>query len=276
VFTYLECGGCRSLYCDPMPDGPTLARMYGTSYAGAGKGSGVEIADPRVPARVVEWLARQPAGTFLDFGCGGGALLRLAQQRGWRAVGIEFDPDVAARVATATGARVATGIERDLVGSADVVNVGDVIEHLTDPVAQMQDVLRLLKPGGVLLAQGPLEANRNLFTAAMRVGRTLRPRPSHMPPFHVTLATAQGQRRLFERLGLEQVAFQLSEVDWPAPSRIGLQDLTRPRVAALYTIRKLSLTLGALGLPDWGNRYFFVGRVPTAAQAGVAVQPSAR
>ena len=168
-----------------------------------------------------------------------------------------------------------------------MVNLGDVVEHLTDPVTQMRDVLRTLKPEGVLLAQGPLEANRNLFTLAVQVGRTLRPRPSTMPPYHVTLATAQGQRAFFQRIGLQQLEFDVSEEDWPAPSRIGISDLVRPRLAALFTLRKLSTALGALGVPDWGNRYFFAGRKrqqaaeqrtdgrPVGPQTGAADQPSA-
>lgn len=265
-FDYVACRGCESLYCQPMPDGDVLAMMYGPSYGGTPSG-GHETDDARDFDRVLAWLRRQSPGTFLDFGCGAGGLLRGAQEAGWRAIGIEFDPEVAKRVQAETGARVATKLEPDLFGVADVVNVGDVVEHLTDPAQQMGEVLETLKPGGVLLAQGPLEANRNLLTWAVQLGRTLRPRASQMPPYHVTLATARGQRRFFERIGVEELEFAVSEVDWPAPSRLPVGGRLQARPTALFVVRKLSRTIGALGAPGWGNRYFFAGRRPAAVQA---------
>ncbi len=82
------------------------------------------------------WASSVPcqAGTFVDFGCGAGDLLREAAALGWRAHGVEFTPDVAAATSRATGYQVVplSQVSR-LPGQADVVHLGDVIEHLTDP-----------------------------------------------------------------------------------------------------------------------------------------------
>lgn len=262
-FDYLECSGCQSLYCAPMPDAETLSLMYGTSYGVAGGNH--QINDPRDFERIVSWLRKQTPGMFFDFGCGAGETLRAALSIGWKAMGLEYDPAVAARTSAATGARVLSALDASTVGVADVLNVGDVIEHLTDPLTQMREVLRTLKPGGILLAQGPLEANRNLLTLALRVGGKLRPRASTMPPYHVTLATARGQREFFTQLGLQELEFDVTEVDWPAPSRISPRDLRNPRTTALFALRRVSTAVKSLGVPDWGNRYFFAGRRAVAA-----------
>lgn len=50
----------------------------------------------------------------------------------------------------------------------DVLHLGDMIEHLTDLEHQFPEILRLIKPGGYLLAQGPLEAGPNLFTSVLK------------------------------------------------------------------------------------------------------------
>jgi hypothetical protein len=144
---------------------------------------------------------------------------------------------------------------------ADVLHLGDVIEHLTDPDGEMPKILQLLKPGGYLMAQGPLEANATLFTALLKVSKRLRgSRVAEMPPYHVVLATADGQRSFFRRFGLAPVQFSMREVAWPAPARIELADLARPRVVGLFTARRVSQALSALQPHRWGNRYFYVGQ----------------
>jgi hypothetical protein len=118
-----------------------------------------------------------------------------------------------------------------------------------------------VKPGGHLIAQGPLEANTTLFTAVLRGWRRARqPAAADMAPYHVTLATARGQQALFARVGLETVEFSMHEVDWPAPSVLDWADLRHPRRAGMFALRRLSKVVTALSGSRFGNRYFYVGR----------------
>jgi SAM-dependent methyltransferase len=239
--------------------------MYGREYGTLGGGP-YEIKDPKDSKRIVRYLKKTPPGIFVDFGCGDGTVLRAVQDAGWRAIGVEIDPEVAREVAVRTGLEVISRLEGTIEPqSVDVVNLGDVIEHLTDAAGQLGQILSILRPGGLLIAQGPLEANKNLFTFGLRIARTLRPRPATIPPYHVILATAKGQRTLFDRLGLETIEFDITEVDWPAPSRITIPDLTSPRHLVLFVVRQASKLLTALTSADWGNRYFFIGRVQGAS-----------
>jgi len=125
----------------------------------------------------------------------------------------------------------------------------------------MSNVLRLLKPGGLLLAQGPLEANFNIYAACIRIMRRLRRgRPTPMAPYHVIMATSKGQQFLFQRLGLHSLEYSISEVEWPAPSRLAASDITRPRRCILFAVRSPSIAVTALNRQRWGNRYFYAGR----------------
>jgi hypothetical protein len=144
-----------------------------------------------------------------------------------------------------------------------VLHLGDVIEHLTELNRQMPQILNLIKPGGVLLAQGPLEANGNLFAFSVRMARLLRKsRRTEMPPYHVLLATAIGQKRLFQRLGLDLLEYSMHEVAWPAPSRLKCADLLSPRLTLLFLLRRLSQAASKIRPAHWGNRYFYAGRWP--------------
>jgi SAM-dependent methyltransferase len=243
-----------------MPDGQTLARMYGPAYLN-GPDAEAGIGDPKDRSRVVHWLKKLSPGTFVDFGCGEGTLLTEAAHLGWRPIGVEYDEQVAASVAKRTGATVVTDASRHFpVPVADLLNVGDVIEHLTDLNHQMPAILALVKAGGVVLAQGPLEANVNLYTMLMKLGRTLRRRRTEMAPYHVLLATSRGQRTLFSRLGLAEIEYSVSEVEWPAPSRLSPAVIRNPKAFILFVVRRTSQAASRLRRDKWGNRYFYAGR----------------
>lgn len=88
-----------------------------------------------------------------------------------------------------------------------------------------------------------------------------------MAPCHVIQATAEGQRRRFERLNLREESFEVFEVDWPAPSRLHLRDCIRPRAVSLFVLRRLS-RLASQAWTTWGNRYRNVGTVEEHPSSG--------
>lgn len=138
--------------------------------------------------------------------------------------------------------------------------MGDVIEHLPAPFEVVQQLVAMLRPGGWLMAQGPLEAGPCLFATALRAATPLRARRvTQMPPYHVLQATVRGQRAFFERVGLAEVTYVISEVAWPAPARLSMTDVQQPRKLALFLLRRLSQLSSKLNPTGWGNRYFFVG-----------------
>jgi SAM-dependent methyltransferase len=259
-FEYQECEECGSAFVAPMPDGETLGQMYGDDYgqfisleeAHSG-GEGTE--------RVLRELQKVDAGRFLDYGCGGGYLLREVAKLDWETHGIEFDRTATERIRDASGAMVVTSID-ELPADVrfDAVHMGDVIEHLTDVDTEMPRILERLRPGGLLIAQGPLEANFNLFLVGLRLKKLVRDTDSTMPPYHVMLATGRGQKRLFTRFGLEQIAFDIFEAAHPAPEKIRFADVKNIRLTSLYVLRKLSQTFSGAFDSSAGNRYFYVGR----------------
>ena len=246
--------------------------MYGLGYESAFSNStNRNIEDPKEPEKCLEWLRNQGTGTFLDYGCGAGELLDGAAKAGWRPIGVELDSQVARRIEERIGFPVLTVEAADSTDEpiADVLHLGDVLEHLTEMENQLPRILRLIKPGGLLLAQGPLEGNFNFFAACCGLSRRVRPwHRTAMAPYHVFMATSNGQRLLFQRFGLSELEYSLYEVAWPAPSKVTIADIMRPKPTILFALRRLSIGLSTLNSKKWGNRYFYAGVRPPRSRAG--------
>lgn len=149
----VRCNRCGLVYASPRWD----SSLVNASYSVVQDPTYVEEREGRVLtfsrnlAPFEKLVADSNTRRLLDIGCHIGVMVELAQARGWDAWGIE--PSTwAAEQARARGLHVLTGTldEADLPENYfDVVTMWDVIEHLSDPAAEIRHVRRLLKPGGV-------------------------------------------------------------------------------------------------------------------------------
>ena len=153
--------GLRDIYEDPavpLSSGPDRAHRQAAMLT-------TVLQDVRVPAVIV------------DIGCGDGQALRMAADRsaGHRFVGLDWS---ASAVRQSRGRGIAVlraaidGPALPLAsGSSDVVIMSEVIEHLVDTDAALEEVRRILKPGGSLLLSTPNLAawyNRGLLAAGIQ------------------------------------------------------------------------------------------------------------
>lgn len=103
----------------------------------------------------------KPHPSFCDVGCGSGQALLRFKQAGYETFGIE--PDAAARSLAGKICEVFQGTAEALpeeVGGRqfDVVLLSHVLEHCIDPIAALQNVNRLLTPGGTTIIEVPNNA----------------------------------------------------------------------------------------------------------------------
>lgn len=157
----------------------------------------------------VEYPIRQlhdlPQGRALEIGCGSGGLLQDVVGMGWQAVGIDFD---AAAVASARdrGLDVRVG---DLASqsfadqSFDAVLMNHVIEHLPDPVATLQEIKRILRPGGRLLCATP---NGHSW-GSRHFGHNWR---GLEPPRHIQIFTRDALRSAAQQAGFSQTVVHVT------------------------------------------------------------------
>jgi 2-polyprenyl-3-methyl-5-hydroxy-6-metoxy-1,4-benzoquinol methylase len=139
-------------------------------------------------------------GRLLDVGCHIGVFLELAAARGWAVQGVE-PSRWAADVARDRGLHVACDTLRGSAlpaGAFDVVTMWDVIEHFPDPAAEVREVHRLLRPGGLV--------GITTMNVESPVARLLGPRWPWLMQMHLYYFSVRTLSALLERCGFRVVA----------------------------------------------------------------------
>jgi 2-polyprenyl-3-methyl-5-hydroxy-6-metoxy-1,4-benzoquinol methylase len=133
----------------------------------------------RRQARMLAAVLRDihPPALIVDVGCGDGLATSVAASvsPGHRFVGVDWSAD-AVRQASARGLALVRASVEDAglpvaTGAADVVIMSEVIEHLVDTDSVLDEVRRILKPGGSLLLSTPNLAawfNRGLLAVGVQ------------------------------------------------------------------------------------------------------------
>jgi len=164
-----RCLGCGHGYVWPVPSADFIESIYHdkTYYKGSDDSIGfhdyasLEPARTRMFNRHLNRLeARVAVGRILDVGCANGEFLKVARGRGWQVLGA--DPSVARAEVEANGITLVGTTVRDAEvteGSLDAITFWDVLEHVTDPVADLTRARELLKPDGVLALTVPDSSN---------------------------------------------------------------------------------------------------------------------
>lgn len=147
----LQCGLVRT---DPLPDEKELLDRYSdveeTLYAD-NIGSRFKTFRYNLD-KVTSFLPKN--GKLLDVGANCGAFLKIASEAGYQAQGIEPSRWCAEYANKNLGQNVKNGTVFDLDPSEkdfDIVTMFDVLEHLRDPIKELNAVNQRMKKGGVLI-----------------------------------------------------------------------------------------------------------------------------
>ncbi|MEM8549367.1 MAG: class I SAM-dependent methyltransferase [Verrucomicrobiota bacterium] len=115
-------------------------------------------------ARILRFFDKQKPGKVLEVGCGAGALLIDLQQRGFDCKALEISPEAHAFASWMTSDFPGIGIcsepQPDWEQRFDILIACEVIEHIEDDKAAVQDWLRYLVPGGRVVISVPAHPER--------------------------------------------------------------------------------------------------------------------
>jgi len=195
----VRCKQCSLVYVNPRQDATTIYQHYNSGQSSRIQYYlDVEVADRRTFAELLDLAARliPQHGHLLDIGPNIGTCLMLARERGWETFGIEINTEAAQFCREQRGLNVISGTlepETYPENSFDVIVMGDVIEHLRDPLSLLSIVPRILKPGGVVIISTP--------NIAQWAGRLLQIKPEE----HLYYFSPETIEAMLRKVGLDVV-----------------------------------------------------------------------
>ena len=177
----VRCEHCRLEGVNPLPDPVAMESFYRSEMVG-------EDCNPGYFSRyILERQKRKKSfsrlyhtqlkqiesfkpgkGSLLDLGCGAGYFVKCALDRGWKGYGLELLAEYVQYAKESLSLpRVQLGSLDDALPfeprTFDVVTMWDLIEHLRHPLACLEKINRVTKPGGLLVIWTPNVKN-SVFT----------------------------------------------------------------------------------------------------------------
>ena len=156
--------------------------------------------------KTIESLAHK--GRLLDVGCATGFFLDLARSQGWEVLGSEVSEFSAGYARERFGLDVRLGTLRQLhldTASFHAVTMWDVIEHVVDPLAELQEVRRILRPQGVLSIITPDAGSWMARLLGRRWEEFRRVRE------HIYFFSRRTMREMLQKAGLEVVRMESAD-----------------------------------------------------------------
>lgn len=223
------CGECGFVHQNPRPSAAALNEFYlRAAYHQTQTGETGErhLAFARwYYSDKIEYAIRHSglsSGAVFDIGCGHGGVLKLFEERGWKAFGVEPDRNLASFAARELGLR---GVRHGLLDTrfnpeeqVDLVFSNHAFEHFADLGEVLKGVQKILKPGGHLFTVVPTYMkNRSSLSKLW------------MNSAHYSLFTHASLNNLLGRYGFEELAHTYSgwnkEIDdlWHIAKYTGIQ-----------------------------------------------------
>lgn len=211
--TLVQCRSCGLVYQNPRPTPQEIGAHYPPEYDLYDPGASHTPDNPLLQMvydyglrKRRRFLTRHIAsGRILDLGCATGVFLSSLQRAApgsWELHGIEINPGAAEIARQRPGLQILTGsLDQAPYPEAyfDAVTLWDVLEHVHDPLGELKQIHRLLKPGGVVLVRLP-----NLDSRAARLfGKHW---GGLEPPRHLYVFNLQTLSRMWGAAGFEPVS----------------------------------------------------------------------
>ncbi|MCA9033841.1 MAG: class I SAM-dependent methyltransferase [Planctomycetaceae bacterium] len=201
-----KCENCDFVFMNPRCTPEHLEEIYTVRDEEELVELYAKIASASVIAEYQQKLERIEAlvpnkGRLLDFACAAGYFFEQAQNRGWDAHGCDIG-QWANRAAKERGLKNLHVGMLDEIGfepeSFDVIYAAQVFEHLLSPKVDLANLLRLLKPGGLLYIDVP-----NYQTLPIMLGRD--DFMLNEPPQHINYFTPSTLRQMLQDVGMEKI-----------------------------------------------------------------------
>ncbi|MBI2995633.1 MAG: class I SAM-dependent methyltransferase [Candidatus Melainabacteria bacterium] len=170
TYSLVECRNCKLRFLDPLPSPDELKKLYSSDYYFSPDSNLYGYSNYKEDVNLIVLTAIQRYNTLrlilgksshlklLDTGCAYGYYIDIARLYGWDVSGVEINEECVKEAKNKLNLDVRKGTLEEQHFPAetfDVVTCWDMIEHLLNPSNFLQQVNRILKPGGYFLLTTP-------------------------------------------------------------------------------------------------------------------------
>jgi 2-polyprenyl-3-methyl-5-hydroxy-6-metoxy-1,4-benzoquinol methylase len=226
----IECNNCglRSIW--PRPSDKEIVEMYAAEYFTETDSATHHLNNDYInhlnsndySNGIAEIKAIVTKGKILEIGCATGNFLHLLQKEGFQVKGIELSEFAVTHARQHFGIDVINKpFDEQLLGEEihenefDVIIMGDVLEHFTNPTQAMFLANKILKKDGAVIIQLPgtlnLLSSKLAFLLYRLVGSQ---KTMTIPPYHLTEFSAETALKMCKKTGFSKITIR-QEVKHP-------------------------------------------------------------
>ena len=215
-----RCLSCGLMYQEPMPKEEDLRLLYNDEFFSTYEKYFLDFRQKQFQRdlRTID-LLKSPPGNMLDIGCAFGIFLDEARKKGWNVSGVDVSENAVEYARKKYSLNVFMGTLADAgmnSGYFDVVTAWDVIEHLADPAKFLDEIVRVIKKGGILALRTPnadtlfLKLNKSVNAVFGDRYAKVGPKFEH----HKYLFSADSLKELLRNKGFEviDIRFELEDL----------------------------------------------------------------
>jgi SAM-dependent methyltransferase len=168
-YRIVQCTNCLLIFLNPMYSDEELSTLYPTNYY-AYRDNFQSSRWKEILGRILNYRFRtldpefSTPGRMLDLGCGSGWFMRDMRDQGWETHGVEICSSAAELGRRTCGLDIFAGTLKQANFSAayfDYVRSNHSFEHMSCPGEILDEIHRILRPGGKVLIGVPNSASLN-------------------------------------------------------------------------------------------------------------------
>lgn len=223
-----------------------------------------KVINLRIAQRVsqISFFRGDAPGSLLDVGCGEGFVLSHFASLGWSVFGLDFSKAGIQRMNPEYSPYVAQGdvfelLDKEIQANQnyDLVWLGNVLEHVLDPIALLHSLRKLVSSNGLLLVTVPNDGNR--YHEYLYQNGKIPERWWIAIPDHISYFTSDSLKHTVERCGWDCLAIHGDfPIDWFLANEEANFLTNKSRGSAAHEARlSLEYLIGKAGL-DKANRFY--------------------
>jgi len=200
-FEIYVCTSCSSIFTDRVPENDEQ-EDYDVYYSEANLSVPTFI-KTRLREIIGGFESYRKTNRILDIGFGAGTLLETALELGWEVWGLEVSKP-AVEQALAKGLNVFHGSIQESDYQThffDVVTASEILEHLPEPEADLKEIARILRPGGLFWGTTP--SARSISFRLLGLEWSVL-----SPPEHIQLYSRDGAKLMLRNAGFGTIRFK--------------------------------------------------------------------